>query len=202
MPAAIRKGVEAAKKSMMEVPLEGGTIPHDIIGKFSASSVVLRPAPHGTGVIAGGAVRTVLELSGLKNIVAKKIGSANAINVARATLNALGALKQLETVTTAQREGNQRWTMLQLRKLRPAPGSNPKKKRVGRGTSSGLGKTCGRGHKGQTSRSGGTKGAALKAARRRFTAGCRNAVSRIIRSKRNIHLSISTDLTRSKQPPA
>lgn len=99
VPAAIRKGVEAAKKSMVEVPLEGGTIPHDIIGKFSASSVVLRPAPHGTGVIAGGAVRTVLELSGLKDIVAKKIGSANAINVARATLNALGALKKLETVT-------------------------------------------------------------------------------------------------------
>jgi small subunit ribosomal protein S5 len=98
VPAAIRKGVEAAKKSMIEVPLLSGTIPHDVIGRFSASKVVLRPAPHGTGVIAGGAVRTVLELSGLKNIVAKKIGSANAINVARATLNALSLLKKLETV--------------------------------------------------------------------------------------------------------
>jgi small subunit ribosomal protein S5 len=83
---------------MIEVPLLSGTIPHDVIGRFSASKVVLRPAPHGTGVIAGGAVRTVLELSGLKNIVAKKIGSANAINVARATLNALSLLKRLETV--------------------------------------------------------------------------------------------------------
>jgi small subunit ribosomal protein S5 len=98
VPAAIRKGVEAAKRSMIEVPLISGTIPHDIIGKFSASQVVLRPAPHGTGVIAGGSVRTVLELCGLKNIVAKKIGSANAINVARATLNALSLLKRLEMV--------------------------------------------------------------------------------------------------------
>lgn len=97
--AAIRKGVEAAKKSLIEVPLISGTIPHDVIGKFSASQVVLRPAPRGTGVIAGGAVRPVLELSGLKNIVAKSIGSANAINVARATLQALSSLKRLEVVT-------------------------------------------------------------------------------------------------------
>lgn len=97
--AAIRKGVEAAKKSMIEVPLIAGAIPHDINGKFSASSVVLRPAPKGTGVIAGGAVRTILELGGLKNIVAKSIGSPNPINVARATLQALGALKTVEMIT-------------------------------------------------------------------------------------------------------
>lgn len=96
--AAIRKGVEAAKKAVIEVPTVGGTIPHDVQGKFSASQVVLRPAPRGTGVIAGGAVRTVLELSGLKNAVAKSIGSANAINVARATLAALASLKKLELV--------------------------------------------------------------------------------------------------------
>jgi small subunit ribosomal protein S5 len=94
--SAIRKGVEAAKKSLIDVPPAGGTIPHDVIGKFSASQVVLRPAPRGTGVIAGGAVRTVLELSGLKNIVAKSIGSANPINVARATLNALTLLKRYD----------------------------------------------------------------------------------------------------------
>ncbi|MDD5593297.1 MAG: 30S ribosomal protein S5 [Candidatus Margulisbacteria bacterium] len=97
--AAIRKGVEAGKKGLIEVPLYSGTIPHDVIGKFSASTVVLRPAPRGTGVIAGGAVRTILELCGLKNIVAKSIGSANPINVARATLHALGSLKNLETLT-------------------------------------------------------------------------------------------------------
>jgi small subunit ribosomal protein S5 len=96
--AAIRKGVEAAKKNMMDVPLYSGTVPHDVMGKFSASSVVLRPAPRGTGVIAGGSVRTILELAGLKNIVAKKIGSANAINVARATLNALSLLKRFDQV--------------------------------------------------------------------------------------------------------
>ena len=96
--AAIRKGVDAAKRTMMDVPLYAGTLPHDVIGKFSASSVVLRPAPRGTGVIAGGSVRTILELCGLKNIVAKKIGSANAINVARATLDALSSLKRFDQV--------------------------------------------------------------------------------------------------------
>lgn len=105
VPAAIRKGVEAAKRAMVTVPLVGGTIPHDIIGKFSSSSVVLRPAPHGTGVIAGGSVRTILELSGLKNIVAKKIGSANAINVARATLVALSSLKILDEVIQTRGKG-------------------------------------------------------------------------------------------------
>jgi len=96
VPAAIRKGVEAAKRDLVEVPIIGGTIPHNIVGKFSASSVVLKPAPKGTGVIAGGSVRTVLELSGVKNIVAKKIGSSNAINVARAALVALGSLSSRE----------------------------------------------------------------------------------------------------------
>jgi small subunit ribosomal protein S5 len=100
--AAIRKGVEAGKKGLLEIALYSGTIPHDVIGKFSASSVVLRPAPRGTGVIAGGAVRTILELCGVKNIVAKSIGSANPINVARATLDALGSLKRLD-VLSAQR---------------------------------------------------------------------------------------------------
>lgn len=103
--AAIRKGVEAAKKSMIEVPMIGGTITHDVLGRFSASRVVLRPAPRGTGVIAGGAVRTILELSGLRNVVAKSIGSANAINVARATLQALTSLKRKEIV--AQERGKE-----------------------------------------------------------------------------------------------
>jgi small subunit ribosomal protein S5 len=97
--SAIRKGVEEAKKTLLDVPAIAGTIPHDIVGKFSASQVVLRPAPRGTGVIAGGAVRPILELSGLKNVVAKSIGSPNAINVARATLQALGSLKRLDVVT-------------------------------------------------------------------------------------------------------
>lgn len=94
--AAIRKGVESAKRNQVEVHQVEGTLPHDIVGRFSASQVVLRPAPHGTGVIAGGAVRTVLELAGMKNVVAKSIGSNNAINVARATLAGLTSLKNLE----------------------------------------------------------------------------------------------------------
>ena len=95
---AIRKGVEAAKKNQQKISQVEGTIAHDIIGEFSASKVVLRSAPRGTGVIAGGAVRTILELCGLKNVVAKSIGSNNAINVARATLNALTSLNSLERV--------------------------------------------------------------------------------------------------------
>lgn len=96
--AAIRKGVEAAKKGQIEVKQVSGSIPHDVWGNYGASRVILRKAPRGTGVIAGGAVRTILELSGLKNIVAKSIGSSNAINVGRATLNALSAIQTLEDV--------------------------------------------------------------------------------------------------------
>ncbi|MBU1026860.1 MAG: 30S ribosomal protein S5 [Candidatus Margulisbacteria bacterium] len=96
--SAIRKGVEAAKKNQLEIAQVQGTLPHDVVGKFGASHVVLRPAPAGTGVIAGGAVRTILELAGMKNVVAKSIGSNNAINVARATLNGLTALKSREEV--------------------------------------------------------------------------------------------------------
>lgn len=91
--AAIRKGVEAAKREIFDIPQVEGTTPHPIIGRFGASKVVLRPAPRGTGVIAGGAVRTILELCGFKNVVAKSVGSSNAINVSRATLDALTSLK-------------------------------------------------------------------------------------------------------------
>ncbi len=94
--SAIRKAVEDGKKNLVHVPLISGTIPHDCEGKFSSSMTVLRTAPSGKGVIAGGPVRTVLELAGVRNIVAKSIGSANSINVARSTLNALTNLKKSE----------------------------------------------------------------------------------------------------------
>ncbi len=94
--AAIRKGVEKAKKCQVSVPRVESTIPHEIEGTLGASKVLLRPAPKGTGVIAGGAVRIVLELAGVSDVVAKSLGSPNAINTAKATISALENLKDIE----------------------------------------------------------------------------------------------------------
>ena len=93
--SAIRKAVEDGKKALITIPLINGTIPHDAEGKFSSTKTIIRTAPPGKGVIAGGPVRTVLEMAGIRNIVAKSIGSSNAINVVRATLEALKNLKIL-----------------------------------------------------------------------------------------------------------
>jgi small subunit ribosomal protein S5 len=108
--AAIRKGVEEAKKSMVKVPLSGFTIPHEIVGKCGASKVLLKPAPKGRGIIAGGAVRTIIELAGIKNLVSKSLGSPNAMNVAKATLDGLARLKILENEAEAR---GKRFTVLQ-----------------------------------------------------------------------------------------
>ena len=98
IPEAIRKGLEDAKKSMITVPMDGTTIPHEVVGVFGTGKVKLLPAPEGTGVIAGGPVRAVLEAAGIKDIVTKSIGSNNPINMVRATLAGLKQLRSAEQV--------------------------------------------------------------------------------------------------------
>ena len=93
VPEAIRKGVERARKALMRVPLIEGTLPHDVLGRFGAAKVLLRPATPGTGVIAGGSVRAVLESAGIRDVLTKNIGTSNPHNVVRATMTALSELR-------------------------------------------------------------------------------------------------------------
>ena len=105
VPEAIRKGVEKAKKTMIKVPLNEGTVPFKVIGKYGAGRVMLKPASEGTGVIAGGAVRAVLEAVGVQNILTKCMGTNNPHNVVKATIDGLKQLESIESV--ASRRGLQ-----------------------------------------------------------------------------------------------
>ncbi len=98
VPDAIRKGIEDAKKNLVHVPMKRTSIPHEALGHFGAGRVLIKPAPEGSGVIAGGPARAVLELAGVKDIVTKSLGSNNPINMVHATLDALRQLKRAEEV--------------------------------------------------------------------------------------------------------
>ena len=98
VPDAIRKGIEDAKKNMITVSLNGNTIPHEIVGIYGAGKVILKPAADGTGIIAGGTVRAILELAGVKNIRAKCLRSSNPVNVVKATFEGLKELRTIEEV--------------------------------------------------------------------------------------------------------
>jgi len=93
VPSAIKKAIESAKKALVRVPMAGSSIPHPVLGRFGAGSVLLKPAPDGTGIIAGGAVRAVVESAGIHNVLTKSLGSANGHNVVRATFAALESLR-------------------------------------------------------------------------------------------------------------
>lgn len=98
VPDAIRKGIEDAKKNLIKVSLKGTTIPHETVGKFGAGAVLMKPAPEGTGVIAGGPVRSVVEMAGIRNIRTKSLRSNNPCNVVRATIAGLASLRNAEEV--------------------------------------------------------------------------------------------------------
>jgi small subunit ribosomal protein S5 len=105
VPMAIRKGIESAKKSLAKVNVTRGSIPHTVTGHYGAGRVLLKPAPPGTGVIAGGAVRAVVEAAGIQNVLTKSLGTTNPYNVVKATMDALLRLRDLQEVANTRGKG-------------------------------------------------------------------------------------------------
>lgn len=124
VPEAIRKGNDQARKNLFKIPLEGGTVPHEAHGRFGAGHVFIRPASQGTGVIAGGPVRAVLESAGIQDILTKIIGTTNPHNVVHATINALQQLTSLEQV--AKKRGKQPMDLVAPSAKKAKPAEAPK----------------------------------------------------------------------------
>jgi len=123
VPLAITKAVEDGKQNLFTIPKHGTTITHEVLGRFDAAKVLLRPASEGTGVIAGGGVRAVLELGGVRNVLAKSLGTTNPINMARATVDGLRSLRRPEDV--ARIRGKAIRDVLPLPAVRPAAQEEP-----------------------------------------------------------------------------
>jgi small subunit ribosomal protein S5 len=103
VPEAIRKATTAARKNLIRVPIRGTTIPHEMVVRFGAAKVLMKPAPAGSGIIAGGGVRAVLQMAGIKDVVAKCLGSANAVNVVKATMLGLSQMRDVEAAVAKRR---------------------------------------------------------------------------------------------------
>lgn len=134
VPVAVRKAIQNAKKNVIEVPLKVSTIPHMVVGQFGAGRVLLKPATDGTGIIAGGAVRPILELAGVKNILSKSLGSANAINVAKATVAGLQELRAIPGMETRKPRAGEKTDPVKPGKGGPAKRKAPAKKTRAAGT--------------------------------------------------------------------